>query len=325
MKHTTHCHDLEGIVLKKTAGLYRVWNGSSALNCRLQLQPSARAKHSRRGDPAEEIVVGDRVQVKIQPDGSGIILAMLERRNRLARRGAVPMPGAHPFEQVIAANVDQVAAVMALSQPAPRWNLLDRYLTSAESLGIEALICLTKVDAARGADGRLNETVLEEAELYRQVGYRVIFTSVITGEGLGELKAALGGRVSTLLGKSGAGKSSLLNALLPGLGLRVGELNQVGKGRHTTTGVEMHRCDFEGWLVDTPGTREFGLWDVDADDLAWYFPEMRGLVGQCRFGLDCAHDEEPGCAIRAAVTAGQISPRRYMSMMKLKEEGYFQW
>ncbi len=321
MKQNTAWINDEGVVIKRNAGLYRVWIQNRILDCRVHLP----AKPTHRKNTPPEIVVGDRVRVRLLSEDSGVIEDVLTRRNRLARRSAVPMPGAHPFEQTIAANVDQIVAVMALSQPAPRWNLLDRYLTSAESLEIDALVCLTKVDAARSADGRLDETVLEEAGLYRQIGYRVIFTSIITGEGLDELKTALGERVSTLLGKSGAGKSSLLNALLPGLGLRVAELNQVGKGRHTTTGVEMHACGKDGWLVDTPGTREFGLWDVEADDLAWYFPEMRSQVGRCRFGLDCAHDEEPGCAIRAAVMAGQISPRRYLSMMKLKEEGYFQW
>jgi ribosome biogenesis GTPase len=108
--------------------------------------------------------------------------------------------------------------------------------------------------------------------------------------------------------------------------LRVNAVSQItGKGRHTTTGVEMHLGSFGGWLVDTPGTREFGLWGVDSDDLAWFFPEMRAWLGKCRFGLNCRHDEEPGCAVRNAVMAGEIHPRRYFSMMKLKQEGYFQW
>jgi ribosome biogenesis GTPase len=213
---------------------------------------------------------------------------------------------------------------MALSQPAPRWNLLDRYLVSAESLEIEAVVCLTKLDAAGNSE--LDEDVQQEIETYRRIGYRVLLTSALTGEGMNRLRDTLSGQVSVLLGKSGVGKSSLLNALLPGLDLRVGEVSaSTGKGRHTTTGAEMYALDSGGWLVDTAGTREFGLWDVEGDDLAWFFPEMRPYVGQCRFGLDCQHDEEPGCAVRQAVMQGQISPRRYFSMMKLKEEGYFLW
>lgn len=319
----------DGVVIKKNNGHYWIWCNGQEQRCVLNLpsNPSnGKGKNQANRAASPDIVVGERVGVALNPDGSAQIREVYPRDNRLARRAAQSMPGARASEQVIAANIDQLVAVMSLSQPAPRWNLLDRYLASAESLEIKALICLTKADAARGAQPDLEETTLQEIETYRRAGYRVLLTSAYTGEGLPELRQVLGGQVSVLLGKSGAGKSSLLNALLPGLNLRVAEVNSAtGKGRHTTTGAQMHACDSGGWLVDTPGTREFGLWDVDSDDLAWFFPEMRPYLGQCRFGLDCQHDEEPGCALRQAVMNGHISPRRYFSMMKLKEEGYFQW
>ncbi|MRR10443.1 ribosome small subunit-dependent GTPase A, partial [bacterium] len=133
--------------------------------------------------------------------------------------------------------------------------------------------------------------------------------------------AALRGRRSLLLGKSGVGKTSLLNALEPGLGLRVQATNQVtGKGRHTTTAATLFPLALGGAIIDTPGIREFGLWDVDADDLAYLFPEMRPHLGHCRFGLDCRHAEEPGCAVRKAVTAGLVSPYRYQSYLKLRTD-----
>jgi ribosome biogenesis GTPase / thiamine phosphate phosphatase len=252
-------------------------------------------------------------------DRAGQIVEILPRQNWLARRSAVPMPGAHAFEQIIAANVDQVIPVFAAANPRPAWHLLDRYLVSAESAGIPALVCITKLDLARpGPDAEEIDAVAQE---YRVIGYPVILTSTVTGEGLGEFKQALQGRLSVFVGKSGVGKTSLLNEIQPGLGLRVQETNRVsGKGRHTTTHLQLFALGFGGAIIDTPGIREFGLWDIEQDDMALFFPEMRPFVGQCKFGLDCLHDEEPGCAIRKAVTAGQISPYRYKSYLKLLEE-----
>jgi ribosome biogenesis GTPase len=146
-------------------------------------------------------------------------------------------------------------------------------------------------------------------------------TSAITGAGLNELDASLRDRLSVFVGKSGVGKTSLLNTLEPGLGLRVQEtIRGSGKGRHTTTHFAMFALVEGGSIIDTPGIREFGLWDVEQDDLALFFPEMRPFVGTCKFGLDCQHDQEPACAIRQAVGAGMISPYRYQSYLKLKRE-----
>lgn len=224
--------------------------------------------------------------------------------------------GAHPFEQIIVTNVDQVVAVMAAAQPAPKWNLLDRYLASAEVSEVPALICITKLDLVQEMDAEIHGAMDE----YKRIGYPFVLTSSFTGEGFEQLKNALAGRTSVFVGKSGVGKTALLNKLQPGLGLKVKEVNQTtGKGRHTTTSLEMFSLDGGGAIVDTPGTREFGLWAFE-DDMALLFPEMRDLVGKCRFGLDCQHDEEPGCAIRKAVMEGHILPRRYQSFVTLKED-----
>ncbi|OGO26025.1 MAG: ribosome small subunit-dependent GTPase A, partial [Chloroflexi bacterium RBG_16_54_11] len=190
------------------------------------------------------------------------------------------------------------------------------YLASAEEGGLPALVCITKLDLVPAGDVTLHAS-LEE---YSHIGYDSVLTSSLTGEGIDALRSALAGRTSVFIGKSGVGKTALLNKLQPGLGLRVKEVNQVtGKGRHTTTNLEMFPLEGGGAIVDTPGTREFGLWAFD-DDVALLFSEMRPLVGKCRFGVGCQHDEEPGCAIRKAVMDGHVSPRRYQSFQDLKQD-----
>ncbi len=299
---------LSGIVIKKNSGQFHVLSDGREITCQSRIT-------------SERIALGEEVGVQLLEGHTGVIIEVLPRRNKLSRRAAVPMPGAHAGEQVIAANIDQVVPVFAAAEPAPKWNMLDRYLVSAEAAGIPALIIITKVDLIR--NGKRNTAAdLESAlEVYRRIGYSVVLVSAHSREGLDRIKDALNGRISLLVGKSGVGKSSLLNAIQPGLGLRVNAVNAVtGKGRHTTTHLEMFPLANGGAIIDTPGVREYGLWDIQANDLAMYFPEMRRLVGRCRFRLDCRHDEEPGCAIRSAVMSGQIDPRRYQSFMRLKEE-----
>jgi len=157
---------------------------------------------------------------------------------------------------------------------------------------------------------------------YQKIGFPVHLVSTKSGEGLKELEQALQGSISVMVGKSGVGKTSLLNALQPGLELRTQEVTAglKGRGRHTTTYLEMINLSSSGALIDTPGIREYGLWDIYPEELAWCFPEMRPFEGLCKFGLDCRHDEEPGCAIRKAVMTGAISPYRYKSYMRLYEE-----
>jgi ribosome biogenesis GTPase len=335
----------QGIVISKTTGSYGVQPLSSSPSAGPRVRDSSpppagegpgvresclHCALSSRLRP-EQVVVGDVVrfvagQGAPGPGTTGLVVEVLPRRNQLARRGVASRPGAHAPQQVIAANVDQVVPVFAATSPAPKWNLLDRYLALAESLELPALVIITKADLAptHGED-EFQEALAE----YRRLGYQVILTSAHTGAGLDALRDAFRGRVSVLLGKSGVGKTSLLNALEPGLGLRVSEVSRAtGKGRHTTNQVQMVPLTGEtsiaqgqpAAIIDTPGTREFGLWDIDGDELALFFREMRPLVGRCKFGLDCRHDEEPGCAIHQAVMAGHISPRRYKSYQRLRAE-----
>ena len=320
----------QGIVYKKTIGNYFVKVEDRQVTCavspRLRKElvyptahPSSLAhvvRSVREIDAVDPIAVGDEVRFVDNQDGSGLIVEVLPRRSKLSRVSA----GKKKLEQIVVANLDQVVPVMAAAQPTPKWNLLDRYLVSAESLGLLSLICITKLDLVD-----LEGELAEEVETYRKAGYRVLLTSAATGQGLPELQDALREQVTVFIGKSGVGKTSLLNAVQPELGLRVNEISQAtGKGKHTTTNLAMFPLEFGGAVVDTPGMREFGLWEDNLNDgdheldLALFFPEMRPFVGRCKFGLDCSHDQEPGCAIRKAVGSGQISPRRYHSYLRLQ-------
>jgi len=237
---------------------------------------------------------------------------VLPRRNKLTRRAA----GRKALEQVIVSNVDQIVPIMAAARPEPKWNLLDRYLAAAEYAGIPALIVITKMDLVDEGD------LAPELDYYQRIGYPVLLTSAESGRGIEELRNAFTGNLSVLIGKSGVGKSSLLNALQPGLGLRVSEVSQgqIGKGRHTTTYLEMFALDGGGSVVDTPGMREFKIGVEYGADLALLYPDLRPFVGYCKFGLDCRHEREPGCAVRDALEAGEISLRRYQSYLGLQRE-----
>ncbi len=320
---------IQGVVYRKSSGVYSVHVDGRIVSCsvasRLRKNPDAitvnknhahtQKRITRIKEDSDPLTIGDRVEFIDARDGTGVIVSVLPRRNRLSRRSAVPMPTARPHEQVIVANVDRAIPVTSAARPAPKWNLLDRYLVTAEAAGIPAVICINKIDLEPEGAG-FSETVEE----YRALGYPVFLTSTVTGVGLGEFRNALQGRFSVFLGKSGVGKTSLINALL-GLHRRVAVVNRkTGKGRHTTTSLEMVPLECGGFVADTPGTREFGLWDVHRENLADCFPEMRPYLGQCRFRLDCLHIDEPGCAVRQAVISGQISPRRYRSYQRLLEE-----
>jgi len=320
-----------GVVFRKTLGHYAVHTlrHEREINCTLSsllrkqlIYPTADPSSLRHAvqevreiEYVDPVAIGDRVRFVNAGEASGMIVEILPRTSKLSR--PAPVPGQRVFEQVIVSNADLIVPVFSAANPTPKWGLLDRYLVSAEAAGLPALIVINKLDLAWK-----NPTLDEELEIYRRIGYLVVLVSAIDGAGMEELKGALQGKLSVFVGKSGVGKTSLLNAIQPGLGLRVEAVSngEVGKGRHTTTHLEMFDLDFGGALVDTPGMREFGLWNITAEELADLFPEMAEHVGQCKFGLSCQHDREPGCAVRKAVMAGTISPYRYQSYMRLREE-----
>ena len=327
---TTEDHVQQGIVVKKNLGQYTIRSaGGRPIACVLagnlskQLMYSTANPTSMRRrvlevkdlDTVDPVAVGDKVSFDLTADGSGVITAIHPRKNKLSRPatdGGRHFKKKGPIEQVMVANVDQIIVVMPAANPPPSWELLDRYLATAEASAIPALICFTKADL-------LTADLSHEIALYRQIGYHVIITSVVSGLGIDAVKAALQNRVSMLWGKSGVGKTSLLNAIEPGLGLRVKAVNDYNnEGRHTTTHLEMFELSCGGGVIDTPGQRAFKIWD-EIEDVARLLPEMRGYLGRCKFGLDCTHTCEPGCAIKSAVTHGEVSQRRYESFLGMKE------
>lgn len=320
-----------GVVYKRSLGQYIVHLGDRAVPCALSSklwkrldQPQPHGENRRRTQAVSEkhmdpVAIGDQVQVTLAGDGTGMIVEVLPRQNYIARASAKPMPGAHAFEQVIAANLDQVIPVFAAANPEPKWHLLDRYLVTAESYQLRSQIIITKCDLIWGQPAERD--LMTVVERYLQIGYPVTLTSAKEKKGLDKLRGVLLECRSVLVGKSGVGKTTLLNALEPGLGLRIQAVNQTtGKGRHTTTYFEMFPLPFGGDVIDTPGVREFGVWGLEPEDIAFYFPEMAPLIGQCKFGMSCRHEEEPGCAIRQAVMDGRISPYRYQSYLQLKAD-----
>jgi len=297
-QHTSH----RGVVLGGTGGTWSIFtDGGETLAATLR----GRVKHG----VDEKLAVGDDVEVERSPRGdSWVISGILPRRSKLARRA----PGGAHGERIVAANIDQVLVVFAAAQPEPHPRMLDRFLVIAAANDLPAHVVINKIDLAPDARARFAE--------YVKIGYALEFTSVKQKLGLESLRESLAMRVSALSGPSGVGKSSLLNALYPGLNLRVGEISHsVNKGRHTTVGALMHPLPRGGFVADTPGLREVGLWNLHADELDRCFLEFRPFLGQCRFG-DCRHVREPECAVRAAVQKFEVTEARYESYRKLYSE-----
>ena len=294
--------DVRGVVMNGTGGVWTVRTTDGA-----QRQATMRGRLKQEG--ADKIAVGDDVRLEEEDrGGSWVIAELFPRRSRLARRA----PGGAHGERVVVANIDQVIVVFALAKPEPHPRMLDRFLVIAAANDIQARIVFNKRELVSKLPTWIDE--------YRLPGYPIHFTSVKQRIGLDALGEALHGRTSALSGPSGVGKSSLLNAIYPGLNFRVGEISEsVNKGRHTTVGAAMHPLPDGGFVVDTPGLREIGVWNLLASDLDDCFLEFRPFLGECKFG-DCKHVHEPGCAVREGVAKGAIGASRYDSYLKLLGE-----
>lgn len=293
-----------GRVLRSQSGHVFVDTGEGVLRCSLR----GRLKKERKAR-TDLVVIGDRVEVTPVAEGEGVIEAVLPRENRFARRQPGPR-GAYK-EDVLVANLDRLYAVFSASTPPMNPRVLDRFLVVAELDDIPASIVANKID----------EVSREEAERafgpYAELGYPVLYTSVVDGTGLDALRSELTDRVSAFVGPSGVGKSSLLNAIAPGLGLAVGEISEtLDKGRHTTRVAELHPLPSGGWVADTPGIREIASFRLPEAELAGCFPELRSFLGACRFA-SCRHVSEPGCAVRDAAERGDVRAERYDSYLRI--------
>ncbi len=287
-------------MLSRAGGRYRVYAGGGTLVASLR----GRMKHGA----GDRVLVGDRVALEIQDDGSATIERVEPRASVLLRR----TPGRRHGERAVVANVDQVIVVGAVQEPPWDPYLMDRFLAVSEANHLPVVLVMNKCDLPGDSESL--------ATPYRAGGYEVVHTSVRDGLGLDTLRRLLSGRASVFTGPTGVGKSSLLNALQPGLSLRTAEVSAKSRaGRHTTVTAEMHPLEPEGFVVDTPGLRDIGLWGLELPDVVHAFPEIAVAGSGCRFD-NCRHLGEPGCAVEPAVARAEVAASRLASYRQLLRE-----
>jgi len=294
---------LSGLVLRLQSGFYYIQTEHGLITCSIR----GKLKQGRLNE--DLVAIGDHVQVALSSSTTGAIEKVEPRKNALVR--LAPSTRGE-YKQIFLANLDLVIFVFACTQPEPHLRMLDRFLIIAERQSIPALIVANKVDLI----GKKKASQLFER--YPPLGYPVLCTSAKTGLGILQLKQLVKNKVSAFSGPSGVGKTSLLNSIQPGLGIKVKEVNEVTtKGRHSTVVRELFSLDGQSFLADLPGLRSLELWDIHPEELDAYFPEMKGLVSQCQFN-NCTHRTEPGCAIKDAVDQGKVHPDRYQSYLNLR-------
>ncbi len=306
----------EGLVIRTTGNWYRVLVASDIVECRLR--GNYRLRGNKQTNP---VAVGDRVLFEMEADGTGVIHEVRDRNNYIVRRATKLSKQTH----VIAANIDLLCIVATLGLPRTSTGFIDRLLVTAEAYHIPACIVFNKCDLL--TDDELRAMQDDLSALYRNVGYPVLEVSALKGEGIDNLKALIAGKTVLFSGHSGVGKSALLNAISPGLSLKVGAISDWSlKGRHTTTFAEIHpvqfsilNSQFSTLLIDTPGIKEFGMVDFTPQELSHFFPEMRAVLHGCYFA-NCTHRHEPRCAVKEAVDEGRISAERYRNYLSIIED-----
>jgi ribosome biogenesis GTPase len=295
---------LRGRVIQAQSGFFTVKADSVFYTCQIR----GRLKKGRK--MGDIVAIGDWVQISVQDQESGMI-EEVEPRQSLIYRMAPTSRG--EYQQIIIANPDQAVFVFSTAQPEPKLGMLDRFLVIAERESIQSVVVANKIDLTGMSKAR------DLFGHYQKIGYPVFYTSAVKGRGLNKLKKQLLGKTSLFAGPSGAGKTSILNAIQPGLGLEVKEVSEATqKGKHTTVSRKLVPLTGGGYVADTPGLKALDLWDITPEEVDGYFREISGILKDCRFS-DCTHTHEPGCAVINAVKMKQIHPERYRSYLRLRE------
>jgi ribosome biogenesis GTPase len=299
----------KGIVLKSTGSWYTVLlENGERMECRLKGQFRIRGLNLKNTNP---IAVGDNVEIEMDTvENLGMIAVLADRKNYIIRRSTNLSKQTH----IIAANIDHAYVMATLIQPRTSTGFIDRFLVTAEAYGIPASVIFNKRDL-------LDEEYIEYVEalmaLYENLGYTCSFISSTNEADVDKLRDAMEGKTNLIAGHSGVGKSTLINALEPKLDLKTGEISSAhNKGKHTTTFAEMHQLKNGGFIIDTPGIKEFGIVDLEKQELSHYFPEMRDLLGKCKYN-GCVHYHEPGCAVKDGVEHGKIALTRYECYLQI--------